>query len=47
MSACLVEQEYSVNRKRVKRLMGLMGWHTIYRAPNTSLSNKEHKKYPY
>jgi putative transposase len=47
MSAWLVEQGYSVNRKRVIRLMGLMGWHTIYRAPNTSLSNKEHKKHPY
>jgi putative transposase len=47
MSAWLEGQGYRVNRKRVKRLMQLMGWHTIYRAPNTSLSNKEHKKYPY
>ena len=47
MGEWLKEQGYEVNRKRVQRLMGLMGWHTIYRAPNTSLSNKEHKKYPY
>ena len=47
MQAWLKAQGYDVNRKRVKRLMGVMGWHTIYRAPNTSLSNKEHKKYPY
>ena len=47
MQAWLATQGYLVNRKRVKRLMGLIGWHTIYRAPNTSLANKEHKRYPY
>ena len=47
MQAWLATQGYLVNRKRVKRLMGLIGWHTIYRAPNTSLANKEHKTYPY
>ncbi len=36
-----------VNSKRVKRLMGLMGWQTLYRRPNTSWKNKEHKIYPY
>jgi putative transposase len=38
---------FKVNRKRVKRLMGLMGWQTLYRKPNTSWKNKENKIYPY
>jgi len=38
---------YNVNRKRVKRLMKLMRWQTLYRKPNTSWKNKEHKIYPY
>jgi putative transposase len=36
-----------VNRKRVSRLMSLMGISAIYPKPRTSGSNKEHKKYPY
>ena len=38
-----------VNRKRVKRLMRLMGLEAIYpkHKPQTSNSNPEHKKYPY
>ena len=36
-----------VNRKRVRRLMRKVNWKTLYRAPNTSLGNKEHKIYPY
>ena len=36
-----------VNRKRVKRLMDLMGWQTLYRKPNTSWKNQQHKVYPY
>lgn len=38
---------YVINRKRVKRLMGLMGWQTIYRRPNTSKPNKQNRIYPY
>lgn len=38
---------YVVNRKRVKRLMKIINWQTIYREPRTTMSNKEHKKYPY
>jgi putative transposase len=43
----LREKGYTVNLKRVKRLMDLMGWQTLYRKPNTSWKNKEHKVYPY
>lgn len=38
---------YLINRKRVKRLMDLMGWQTIYRKPWLSKPDKTHKVYPY
>jgi putative transposase len=38
---------YIINRKRVSRLMKLVGWQTIYRKPNTSKPNKTHQVYPY
>lgn len=43
----LNREGHFVNIKRVKRLMNIVGWQTIYRAPNTSWKNKEHKIYPY
>lgn len=36
-----------VNRKRVKRLMRLMGIEALYPKPRTSKPVKEHKVYPY
>ena len=38
---------FEVNEKRVRRLMKLVNWHTIYREPRTTIAVKEHKKYPY
>jgi len=38
---------FTVNHKRVKRLMRLLGWQTLYRKPNTSWKNSAHKVYPY
>jgi putative transposase len=43
----LTKQGYRINHKRVKRLMKLIRWQTLYRKPNTSRKNKEHKIYPY
>lgn len=43
----LQNMDYRVNHKRVRRLMKLMGWKTLYREPNTSEPNKQHKVYPY
>ncbi len=40
-------QGYQVNRKRVRRLMQLMGLEAIYRRPNTSKPAPGHKVYPY
>lgn len=38
---------YPVNIKRVRRLMKIVNWQTIYREPKTTVSNKTHYKYPY
>ena len=47
MTAWLKIQGYLVNRKRVQRLMRLMGIEAIYRRPNTSKPSPQHKVYPY
>lgn len=38
---------YHVNRKRVQRLMRIMGLEAIYPKPKLSQRNKKHKVYPY
>lgn len=38
---------YGVNRKRVQRLMRLMGLQSVAPKPNTSQAVKQHKVYPY
>lgn len=43
----LMGKGYTINGKRVRRLMELMGWQTIYRKRNTSKRNKAHAVYPY
>src|SRR5918992_5613508 len=47
MTACLRNQSYDVNRKRVRRLMGIMGLRAIYRRPRTSPPAPGHQVYPY
>jgi putative transposase len=47
IAACLKGQNYTVNRKRVRRLMRLMGIRAIYRRPRTSRPGKGHKIHPY
>lgn len=41
------DKSYIINPKRVRRLMQLMGWQTIYRKKNTSKRNQKHYVYPY
>ena len=36
-----------INRKRVQRLMRMMGLEAMYPKPRTSISNKSHYKHPY
>jgi len=47
MKAWLRGQGHQVNRKRVRRLMRLMGLEAIYRHPNTSKPTPGHRVYPY
>ena len=47
LTALLVGLGYKVSRKRVRRLMQILDWKTIYREPKTTIGNKVHKKYPY
>ncbi len=47
MTEWLVQQGEEVNRKRVRRLMRVMGLEAIYPKPRLSLAGKGHKVYPY
>jgi putative transposase len=47
MAAWLATQDHVVNRKRVLRLMRLLGLTAIYQRPNTSKPAAAHKIYPY
>jgi len=38
---------YRINRKRLRRLMGLVGWQTLFPGKRTSLSDEKAYKYPY
>ena len=47
MVAVLRREGLVVNRKRVRRLMRVMGLEAIYQKPNTSQGHPDHKVYPY
>jgi putative transposase len=47
MTAWLQTQGHMINRKRVQRLMRLMGRETIYQRPRTSRPAPQHRTYPY
>ena len=47
MTAWLREQGHRVNRKRVSRLMEVMGMEALYPKPKLSQPGEEHKIYPY
>ncbi len=47
MVAVLRRDGWAVNRKRVRRLMRVIGLEAIYQKPNTSRSHPEHTVYPY
>jgi putative transposase len=47
MVAVLRGDGFIVNRKRIRRLMRVMGIEAIYQKPNTSRRHPEHKVYPY
>lgn len=47
MAEALKNMGNNVNRKRIQRLMRIMGIESIYPKPRLSNKNKEHKIYPY
>jgi putative transposase len=47
LQAWLKTKGYEVNVKRLRRLMQLIDWQTIYRSPRTSISKAKDYKYPY
>jgi putative transposase len=47
MTAWLVKQGQEVNRKRVRRLMGVMALEAIYPKPRLSVPGQGHKVFPY
>ena len=47
MRDALRRLDYEVNRKRIQRLMRLMGIEAMYPKPRTSIANAEHRVYPY
>jgi putative transposase len=47
MTAWLRAQGHDINRKRVQRLMRLMGLEAIYPKPRTTFPCAGHKVYPY
>ncbi len=47
MTEEMVQRGYKVNRKRIQRLMRIMGLEVLYPKPNLSKPDLRHKKYPY
>ena len=47
MTFALRREGFWVNRKRIRRLMKLMGLQGVFQAPRTSLKHKGHQVYPY
>ncbi len=47
MARCLQREGYAVGRKRVRRLMRLMGLRALAPGPATSRRNRKHRVYPY
>src|ERR1700677_3906045 len=47
VAVVLRDDGWVVNRKRVQRLMQVMGLEAIYQKPNTSRPHPDHKVYPY
>jgi len=47
ITACLKSQGQRVNRKRIRRLMRVIGLKAVYRRPRTSKPAPGHKIYPY
>lgn len=47
LTAWLQKEGYKINSKRVRRLIRLINWRTIYKEPRTTIIDKSHYKFPY
>lgn len=47
MTVHLRRQGHAVNRKRVRRLMAVMGLKAVYQRPKTTVPHPDHKVWPY
>ncbi len=47
LTALLSKSGYRANCKKVRRLMKVAGWRTLYQQPHTTLADKASYKYPY
>ena len=47
LTALLAAAGFVVNTKKVRRLMTLIGWRTLYQQPRTTIADKASYKYPY
>lgn len=47
LRAWLGEQGYAINPKRLRRLMGVVNWQTVYRRPRTTRRDPTQRVYPY
>lgn len=47
LTALLAAAGFVVNTKKVRRLMTLVGWRTLYQQPRTTIADKASYKYPY
>ena len=45
--ALLQRKNYRINRKRLRRLMRLVGWQTLYPEAKTTIADEKAYKYPY
>jgi putative transposase len=43
----LEKHGYKLNMKRLRRLMAIQGWRTLYQEPSTTVSDPTKYKYPY
>jgi putative transposase len=47
LTAVLIREGREVNRKRIQRLMRLMGIEAVYPKPRLTVADRQHEKYPY
>lgn len=47
LHAWLLSQGYALNKKRLRQLMSLTGWKTLYPEKRTTISDAKSYKYPY